>query len=195
MLFNIPIPANVLILNNVFYEIATFDLIPLDWLTDYIDDTFGHLDNNGQVFLSAQALEVGYSRTNPIHNLIVPIFLIVTSLLVYSVTFCVSRFKITRFGNLIARLHERIKRAMFWNAYIRLFNEEYMTITIGCMIKAYTLDFSNYYEAFSSVISLLGLVFAIAFPIAATKFLWRLHTMNPDIMRIDTFKFKWGELV
>ena len=38
MLFNIPIPANVLIVNAVFYEIATFDVIPLDWLTDYIDE-------------------------------------------------------------------------------------------------------------------------------------------------------------
>ena len=46
MLFNIPIPGNVLILNKVFYEIATFDIIPLDWLEGYIDDTFGHLDNN-----------------------------------------------------------------------------------------------------------------------------------------------------
>ena len=94
MLFNIPIPANVLILNSVFYEIATFDLIPLDWLTDYIDDTFGHLDNNGQVYLSAQALEVGYNRTNPIINLILPIFLILASLTLYFILMSLTSCKI-----------------------------------------------------------------------------------------------------
>ena len=32
LFFNIPIPANVLIVNEVLYEVANFDLIPLDWL-------------------------------------------------------------------------------------------------------------------------------------------------------------------
>ena len=41
MLFNIPIPAHVLIVNKVFYEIATFDLIDLGWLEEYLDDWFG----------------------------------------------------------------------------------------------------------------------------------------------------------
>ena len=94
----------------------------------------------------------------------------------------------------MARIHEKMKRQMFWNGFIRLFNEEYMTITLACMIKAYTLDFSNYYEAFLSAIALLGMVLSIVFPLIVTKFLWRLHAMDPDIMRVDTFKFKWGEL-
>ena len=194
MLFNIPIPANVLILNSVFYEIATFDLIPLDWLTDYIDDTFGHLDNNGQVYLSAQALEVGYNRTNPIINLILPIFLILASLTLYFILMSLTSCKIRQCGNLLGRIHQKIKRSMFWNGFIRLFNEEYITITLACMIKAYTLDFSNYYEAFLSAISIFGMVLAIVFPLLVTKFLWRLHAMDPDIMKVDTFKFKWGEL-
>ena len=83
---------------------------------------------------------------------------------------------------------------MFWNGFIRLFNEEYMTITLACMIKAYTLDFSNYYETFLSIIALLGMALAIAFPLIVTKFLWRLHAQDPHIMRDDTFKSKWGEL-
>ena len=53
MLLNIPIPANVLIVDSVFYEIATFDIIPLDWLTDYIDTLIGDLDKNKQVYLSS----------------------------------------------------------------------------------------------------------------------------------------------
>ena len=41
MLINIPMTANVLVVNEVFFEIATFDLIPLDFINDFIDDKFG----------------------------------------------------------------------------------------------------------------------------------------------------------
>ena len=44
MFFNIPIPANVLVVNKVLYEIATFDLVELDWLEEYFDDLVGELD-------------------------------------------------------------------------------------------------------------------------------------------------------
>ena len=53
MLFNIPIPANVFIVSSKIYEIATFDMIPLEWLTDYLDDAVGDNDNNKGVYLSA----------------------------------------------------------------------------------------------------------------------------------------------
>ena len=53
MLFNIPIPANVLVVNKVFYEIATFDMIDLEWLEAYLDDWVGEYDQNNDVYLSA----------------------------------------------------------------------------------------------------------------------------------------------
>ena len=75
-------PANVLIVNKVFYEVATFDLIPLDWLTDYIDSWVGDLDKNKEVYLSAQAKEISYERTNPIINLILPLFMILVTVII-----------------------------------------------------------------------------------------------------------------
>ena len=84
MLFNIPIPANILIVDTVFYEIANFDLIEFDWVTDIIDNIFGELDNNKEVFLSDNALENGYDRTNPIINLVLPLILTLGTLLFIS---------------------------------------------------------------------------------------------------------------
>ena len=84
MLFNIPIPANILIVDTVFYEIANFDLIEFDWVTDIIDNIFGDLDNNKEVFLSDNALENGYDRTNPIINLVLPLILTLGTLLFIS---------------------------------------------------------------------------------------------------------------
>ena len=167
MLFNIPIPANVLIVNAVFYEIATFDVVPLDWLTDYIDEKFGHLDKNDQVYLSPQALENGYDRTNPIINCIIPLFIIAVSLVILVLT------KITSCcGSTLNKLYHKVKKMLVYNSFIRLFNEEFITITLACMIKLYALNFSNWYESLSSAFAIVVIIFAIEFPIAATKFLW-----------------------
>ena len=82
MLFNIPIPGNILIVNLMFYEVATFDLIPLDFITDFLDQAFEGVDNNKRVSLSAQATESGYDRTNPINNLILPLFIVAVTLVI-----------------------------------------------------------------------------------------------------------------
>ena len=53
MLLNLAIPANVLLVKEVLYEIATFDLIPLDFVTDFLDNHIGEYDNNRNVTLGA----------------------------------------------------------------------------------------------------------------------------------------------
>ena len=35
-LLNIRIPSNVLQVDNVFYQIATFDLIPMEWILEML---------------------------------------------------------------------------------------------------------------------------------------------------------------
>ena len=82
MLFNISIPGNVLILDEIFYEIATFDLIPLDFITDFLDRNLSHVDNNKKVKLSAQAIASGYDRTNPINNTVLPLFVVAVTIIV-----------------------------------------------------------------------------------------------------------------
>ena len=38
MLFNLSLPANLLTVLEVLYEVANFDLIPLDYITDFIEE-------------------------------------------------------------------------------------------------------------------------------------------------------------
>ena len=92
MLLNIPMTANVLVVDEMFYEIATFDLIPLDWINDFLEETFEDLDNNGEVYLSASAKDVGFDKTNPIHNLVLPLFLISVTLAIISLLLAISIF-------------------------------------------------------------------------------------------------------
>ena len=53
MLLNIAIPANVLLVKEILYEVATFDLIPLEFVTDGLDSLLGEYDNNRNVSLGA----------------------------------------------------------------------------------------------------------------------------------------------
>ena len=172
MLFNIPIPGNVLDITTVLYELATFDLIPEEWLPlgDIIDGLVGKWDNNKDVYLSAQAKESGYDRTNPIANLIWPIFMVacasVVVIFLKGLSMCSTRLKIG---------YDTVKDKLRWNACMRLFNEEYLTLSLACMIKVAALDFSNWYEAFSSVFAILLLLVAIVSPFVVTKWLWKMH--------------------
>ena len=56
MLLNLSIPANVLIVKETLYEVANFDILPLDFVTDALDSMLGEYDNNRNVSLGAQAM-------------------------------------------------------------------------------------------------------------------------------------------
>ena len=56
MLLNLPIPANVLLVEEILYEVATFDLIPLDFVVNFLDDQVGKYDNNKNITLGEQAI-------------------------------------------------------------------------------------------------------------------------------------------
>ena len=170
MLFNIPMPANVLYVNDVIFEIATFDIIPLDWLVEYHDEVVGDLDNEHELFLSTQAQDKGYDKTNPISNLILPLFLVSITLL------SVLILKLTSYcGQAANKLYLKVKKQLKWNAAFRLFNEEFITISLACLVKLYTLDFTNLYEAFISLFAILVLISTILTPILVTKWLWKMH--------------------
>ena len=52
MLLNVPIPGNVLLVDEILYEIATFDIVPLDFVNEFLEEHSKHVDNNKQVHLS-----------------------------------------------------------------------------------------------------------------------------------------------
>ena len=170
MFFNIPMPANVLILQEVLYEIATFNLIPLGWLKSFFDDMLGDLDNNKEVDMSSQARETKYHRTNPIYNLLVPIFFTVLDYLLLLLLYLASRC-----SRKASKYYFKNNQEMYWNYYIRLLLECSIAISLACMVKMYALDFSNVFEGLSSLFAITMLLITIIFPIIATRCLWKLH--------------------
>ena len=189
MLFNIPIPGNVLVLNKIFYEIATFDIIEVDWLEEYFDGLVGELDENKDVYLSDSAREQGYDRTNPFNNLILEILLVVIAiafLLLLKIMSCC--------GSIIKKCYMRVKEHMCWNAAIRMMSEEYITVSLACMIKVYAYNFSNFYEAFSSTFAMCMLLALAMFPFLVTRWLWKLHAQSFLILSEKEFTKKYGSL-
>ena len=64
---------------------------------------------------------------------------------------------------------------VFWNYFIRLFIEEYIVISMACMIKLFVLDLSNYFEGLSSIFSIMLLIIIIGVPIFVWRFLYKKH--------------------
>lgn len=121
--------------------------------------------------------------------MILPIFVIAvtfaTILFIMLSSYCCSRF---------SKINERFKKMIYWNHFIRFFNEEYITITLACLIKLFAIDFSNFYEGFCSLFALSMFLTTLIFPILATKFLWKVHKNNYEEMNQASFMEKWGSL-
>ena len=171
---------------------ATFDLIPpevADPMTDFIDSTFEDFENHNSVYLSESAYSVGYDRTNPIITLFMPILVMIivfTSLLLTKLlSFIGQRFK---------TIYLKLKKKIFHNMLIRFFTEEYITLTLACLIKVYATDFSNFYEGGNTVFAYCILILTVLFPMIASVKLWKLHKRDWEVMNQDAFKAKWGAL-
>ena len=142
----------------------------------------GDFDNNKEVYLSQYATEVKYHRTNPIYNLTQPIFF---TALTYGL------LMILKMASFISRKASKYyfqnKQEMYWNYFIRLLLEGCIAISLSCMVKLYALDFSNLYESFSSIFALAMLLTVLLFPLIATRFLWKLHRNNYEVMLNENF--------
>ena len=88
----------------------------------------------------------------------------------------------------------KIKKKAFYSWFIRILEEEYITITLACLIKIYALDYSNLYESVSSTFAISMLLMTIAFPIFSSIFLLKKHKQDWSIMNHETFRQKWGSL-
>ena len=81
-----------------------------------------------------------------------------------------------------------------WNAAFRLFNEEFITISLASLIKVYAFDLSNFFESFSSFFALLLLTSTILTPFFVTKWLWKMHAKGFDRLLDEKHRQKWGSL-
>ena len=145
---------------------ATFDLIPpevADPMTDFIDSTFEDFENMNSVYLSESAYSVGYDRTNPIITLFMPILVMIivfTSLLLTKL--------LSYIGQRFKNIYLKLKKKIFHNMLIRFLTEEYLTLTLACLIKVYATDFSNFYEGGNTVFAYSILILTVLFPIIAS---------------------------
>ena len=187
MLFNISMPANVLILYGMLFEIATFDLIDLDWVIEWLDSTFGDLDNNKEVSLSPSALENGYDKTNPFKQTVLPLFIVIVTFIIVGLLKIISYL-----GSFPLKVYLRIKKMIFWNHFHRLLAEEYIVIALACTIKMYAFDVSNYYETICSIFALLVLISTLSYPVIISRFLYK--KFDQYMLHETEFKSKWGEV-
>ena len=164
-LLNIRIPSNVLQIDNVFYQIATFDLIPMDWVLEMLQKLTADFEREEplELHVCEQVQDQGYDTSNPIYNCIDAIVLFLIGGLV-ALLLKLDRFIGQRFDR-VRNVVKRIEKQMYWNLYIRLGIEEFQVISIGCLIKLYALDFSNVFESLFSIVGILGMALVILAPL------------------------------
>ena len=83
-------------------------------------------------------------------------------------------------------------RKMVWNFYIRMYIEEYLFVTIACIIKLYVLDFTTVFESVSSVFAIVMAFTAIFFPLLTVRFL--RNSYDDDQIQSEEFNEKFGAL-
>ena len=192
MLLNLSIPANVLIVKETLYEVANFDMLPLDLVTDALDSVMGEYDNNRNVSLGAQAMQSGFDRTNPIINMILPLVIVFSTFVILALLVLISKLH-----RKLRQFYLNVKKKVFWNHFIRLYIQEYIVICLSCLIKLYAFDLSNFYEILNSILALILFMMTVVVPLIAILFLLRQHkagNLDRDNPKYSSFRQKWGSL-
>ena len=151
-------------------------------------------------------MKEGFDETNPITNLALPIVSIAVAFFVLLLSkmmhLCCSKVArstrlcnikcITKLNSKTQKLYISVKESLCWNYPLRLLTEEYMTISLACMIKVNALDYSNFYEALTSTFAILLLTLTIVSPFIITKWMWTIQAKCLDCLEDETFSKRWG---
>ena len=78
------IPAHVMIVLEMFYEAATFDLLPMHWLTDPIEKALapGEKSEGKNFQHNEQTVDAGYETANPFFNLTYPLAILAFAIVI-----------------------------------------------------------------------------------------------------------------
>ena len=150
----------------------------MDVIEEELDSKLGKLDNSEENNFQAseQTAEMGFETSNPLSNmlgtapLIIGILGVILLIALIMRLFCFSSAKMK--AGVI-----KIKKIVMWNAFIRYWLEEYLTICISSLIKLYALDFTNWYEASLSSSALFGIAAVTATPFVIWTFLYKKYDM------------------
>lgn len=133
-LFRTHFPSNALLMLSFITKIATFDLLPEEWVLASIDLPF--FDKKS---LSLEFEECGYEHIYPIYNLGTTFFLIqlyfgmiIFYYLILGPLSCCSKWAFRKRMNLKAEL--------FWSVPLRFMLEGYLEIGVSVFIGLYNLN-------------------------------------------------------
>ena len=131
---------------------------------------------------------MGFDTSNPLSNMLgTPILVIAglagTLLLALAARLCFSTVTLKKYVM-------KIKNIVVWNAIIRYWLEDYITISIASLIKLYALDFTNWYESIMSSSALASIVAVGATPFIIWIFLYKKF----EEVSTPAFNQKYGSL-
>ena len=131
-LINVTTPANCQIMFTIIVKIATFDMISvdgiIDWVSEYVDSTPDRKP------VGSQFHEFGYEQSNPVRNLGVVFLGMVAIILLMIVLKLVELICSTcRRASQAIRSFKETK--LYWNLIIRYTLEMYMELSICSMIR------------------------------------------------------------
>ena len=156
---------------EMFYEVTTFDLLPVHLVTDDIQAMLEPQEKSGtkDLQLSIQIVEAGYETANPFFNLTYPLSILAIALAI-NLLLAIMSVMSSKCSKVNSLINKQLRK-MVWNFYLRMFIEEYLFIVIACIIKLNALDITTAFESVSSVFAIVMILFAFVFPLVIRRFL------------------------
>lgn len=174
-------------INAGMIEVANFELINLDWFTDWLyDDKLDEDDRVNQPF-NASWEECGYESLLVITNmgLLLWVFFLYTLLLVaFAMLVCLEK-TVCCCCECIMRLRLKLQQKLIWNTFIRLFLEMYADMAITAFLNVHTADWDSPSDVvrYSNTLAVVFLAILCLVPLA----LICIHKSNWQLVQQEEF--------
>ena len=187
-LLDVQFPANCVVYFAIIIKIATFDLISVDFITDWIASSYQSTITYYDVVPNFKAF--AYKSTDPITNMDI-IFLFAAGLVVLPILLklCDLLFRCSRV--LTKKIRNFKTKTAYWNLYLRFLLEVYLEMAIISLLRVQTLSFATKFDTMLTLFSICCVIVLMVYLLGAAPFLLKNHHRIKD----ESFSNRFGALV
>ena len=169
-LINVLMPANCRLLFSILIKMATFDLLPVDGIMEFIAEILTATDDSSMVEQNFN--EFGFDTTDPIQNLGV-IFLFLAGLTVTPIVFRLLQFALS-WSTVASKALIKFKTTvLIWNTYLRFVLEAFFELSIVGFLRIQTYRTNTTEDAILTFCAALLITMLAVFMVSSPFFLVR----------------------
>ena len=169
-LINVHMPANCQLLYGMLIKMATFDIVPVDGIMDFIASYLTTTDDSS--LIEDHFIGFGFETTDPIQNLglifLLSLGLVVTPIFFKLIELITSCSKVAK-----ETLHKFKSTVLIWNAYLRFQLEAFFELSIVSLLRIRFFRSNTNQDAILSFYSVILITLLAVFMCYSTFFLVR----------------------